>query len=390
MTAVFSVPKVKPQPRRLLRSYAFALAVAVATGISSVAHAQSASDSAQVMETIKKLEARVAALEGDYKRAKQDVAEARAEVRALRHNTAIASATTNKQAPIASGAMPTNTAATLSHATDAPAGLYSMSAKSPRPIDPGWGGLYVGAAFGLDAVHARESFSETDNIVTTDTGLSVTSVDTGTENIRQAYNGQSLGAVSSLSLGYNYVIDSRDVLGAQVEGGLADTHVNLKGSGALTTTTTIVNTPPGGAAGTSGSTNTNSNTTLTDLIENHWLVSALLRGGRLVDSSDYVYLLGGYTYGRFQAEGEGFGLSGGTVGAGWERQVVPGWTLKAEYRYTRFQDKDLLFTNQNRQTQATTGGYLSVQNTSVANDTHFSDLDMHSVWVGVSHYFGSY
>jgi outer membrane immunogenic protein len=387
MTAVFSASEIKTQLSQVPRRCAFAvLAVALVTGTPFLAHAQSASDSAQVMETIKKLEARVAALEGEYRRAKQDAAEARAEVQALRRKEAVASAAGNKPAPTAATTPPTNTAA-LMHTADAPAGLYSMSTKAPQlPSDPGWGGFYAGTAFGLDAVHARESFSEIQNTAYTNTESVLTTSSVGTDISSQTFSGQNLGAVSSLSLGYNYMIDNKDIIGAQVDGGLADTHVNLKGSGMTTGTSTTVNTPGGTSVGTSITTNTSVN----DLIENHWLVSALLRGGRVVDPNDYVYLLGGYTYGRFQAEGEGFGLSGGTVGAGWERQVVPGWTLKAEYRYTRFQNKDLFFSNQNSITQSSSGGTSSSQSNTYAEVSHFSDLDMHSVWLGVSHYFGSY
>jgi opacity protein-like surface antigen len=161
--------------------------------------------------------------------------------------------------------------------------------------------------------------------------------------------------------------------------------VNLKGSSVSTSNSTTVDTPPGGLAGTTATASTSASTGLTDLIENRWLVSALLRGGRLVDPDDYVYLLGGYTYGRFQAEGEGFGLSGGTIGAGWEKRLVPGWTVKAEYRYTRFQNKDLFLNS-----QGSTSGTPSTSNSSSSADIHFSDIDMHSVWVGVSHYFGTY
>ena len=78
----------------------------------------------------------------------------------------------------------------------------------------------------------------------------------------ESFSGQTLGAVSGLSLGYNYIVDSKSIVGALVEGGLTDTHVNLKGSGIMTTVQTSVTTPPGGAAGTTSLTNTSANTEL--------------------------------------------------------------------------------------------------------------------------------
>jgi opacity protein-like surface antigen len=247
------------------------------------------------------------------------------------------------------------------------------------------GGFYAGAAFGLDWAHARESISETDNFASTFTQPGLSEVNTQTNSDSFNFTGRSLGAVSSLSLGYNYMIDSKNVVGAQLEGGLTNAPVNLKGSGVSIGNSTTVVTPPGGAAGTTVSTSTSASTGESDSIESRWLVSLLMRGGRLADPDDYIYLLGGYTHGHFQADGDGFGLSGGTIGAGWERRIVPGWTVKAEYRYTRFQNKDLALNS-----QTSTTGSSTTSSSSTGGDVHFSDLDMHSVWVGVSHYFGAY
>jgi outer membrane immunogenic protein len=391
MTSISAASEFKNRPeRRLSVAGAFAaLTLALAGGTPSLAHAQSAPDLAQVMETVQRLEARVDTLEGDYKRAKQDAAEARAELQALRKKAAIAPTEPNKPAAVVATTPPAKTP--LIHLSDTPTELYSMATKARQiPSDWGWGGFYAGAAFGMSFMHAKENFSQTQNLANTtaDPGLHIAT--TGITTTSQSFSGQTLGAVSGLSLGYNYIVDSKSIVGALVEGGLTDTHVNLKGSGIMTTVQTSVTTPPGGAAGTTSLTNTSANTELSDLLENHWLASFLLRGGRLIDANDYIYLLGGYTYGRFQAEGQSFGLNGGTVGAGWERQIAPGWTLKAEYRYTRFQDKDLVSSTQITNVQSSSGGGSFTDNTLVLGDAHFSDVDMHSVWMGVSHYFGNF
>jgi len=110
----------------------------------------------------------------------------------------------------------------------------------------------------------------------------------------------------------------------------------------------------------------------TDSLDNRWMVSLLGCGGVRVDPVDYVYLLGGYTYARLEtlnspigiagqaplfapvtgftqfpnavlrrSGGDSFGLNGATVGGGWERQIAPRWSLRGEYRYTKFQGKDV-------------------------------------------------
>jgi opacity protein-like surface antigen len=161
-------------------------------------------------------------------------------------------------------------------------------------------------------------------------------------------------------------------------GTLANTRVNLAGSGTDLSTTTFFF-PPAPPAPPGISTSAFS---FTDTLDNRWMVSALARAGALIDPNDLVYVIGGYTYGRFENIDGGFGLNGGTVGVGWERQIVPGWTLRGEYRYTRFQDTDL---HVNTQSASSDGSSTTTFNTSQI--THYSGLDMHSLWLGVSHYF---
>jgi opacity protein-like surface antigen len=76
-------------------------------------------------------------------------------------------------------------------------------------------------------------------------------------------------------------------------------------------------------------------------------------------------------------------MNGGTVGVGWERQIASGWNLRAEYRYTRFASATINFGS------SSSGSGTVGTATSTTNEAfRFSDVDMHSVWLGVSHSFG--
>lgn len=104
-------------------------------------------------------------------------------------------------------------------------------------------------------------------------------------------------------------------------------------------------------------------------------------------------MIGGLTYARFEiADGDQtFGGFGGTVGVGWERKITPSWTLKAEYRYTRFQDltETVSFASSHPATTSfSSGGTTNSVSSNVSVDTNrYSGLDWHTVMIGVSHYF---
>jgi opacity protein-like surface antigen len=103
-----------------------------------------------------------------------------------------------------------------------------------------------------------------------------------------------------------------------------------------------------------------------------------------VDPADLIYAIGGYTYGRFEF-GQAFGLNGGTIGGGWERMIAPGWTLRAEGRYTKFETKTI----SNTFTEAFTENGPNFTETGTSSDvsTNRVSADMWSVWLGVTHYF---
>jgi opacity protein-like surface antigen len=355
--------------------------------------ADDAAQLAQIAATLKKLEARVDTLEGEYKHAKQETAEARAEAQALRLKLARSKAASGQTATGTTAAPTRFASIATTDATTAPPGLYAMATKAPYAVEPGWGGIYAGAAFGLGWLHANENFTETEPLVTSFSGTGFSDVDTGITSNLDTLSGQSLGAMSTLFVGYNYMLNSRYVVGVQAEGGLANARANLSGTGTEISTATVIDTPPGGAAGTTVTNSTSTSTGLIDQIDNRWMASLLLRGGALVDPGDLVYLLGGYTYGRFDDYdvGSGFGLSGGTVGVGWERQIVPGWTLRGEYRYTRFQNKTVTLGEQFASTSSSTGATSSSSSEtgSFSEAFQFSGVDMQSIWLGVAHQFGT-
>lgn len=347
------------------------LALGFALIAPSLARAQSAADYARLSETMERLEARVAALESENKQARKESAAARAEADVLRRKVEAA------RQPQARRPSATNPNSTLAAIGTAPR-LYAMAVKAPPPAPTAnWSGFYAGAAFGIGSMHATETFTDnsTDTFVTP--AFNETQISTGNET--DTASGRDIAGLSSLLIGYNFPLGNRFVGGVQIEGTLANTRVNLSGSGSITSATTFIFPP----APPTAPTISNSVFSFTDTLDNRWMVSALARAGTLLDPDDLVYAIGGYTYGRFENVDGGFGLNGGTVGVGWERQIVPGWTLRGEYRYTRFQDVDL---HVNTQSTGTSSGGASQAFTTLQT-THYSDLDMHSLWLGVSHYF---
>ncbi|MFY9696654.1 MAG: outer membrane beta-barrel protein [Xanthobacteraceae bacterium] len=345
----------------------------------SAAQAQSSPDMAQMADMLKKLEARVDVLEAENQQSKKETAAARAEAQALREKIR-----TGKPAAIRVALAPANAAM----AATASSKLYDTA--SPMvPVAQSWTGLYVGAAGGFGWMHSNETLS--DNSTSSSTTVSpgpttsvITSTDTGTASL----SAQKPGVMASLFLGYNHMLNDTWVIGGELDGTLANTGVSLNGSGTSTFTTTSLTTPPGGAPAVTTSTGPSS---AIDELDNRWLISALARVGFLVDPGDLVYVLGGYTYGRFELEqATTFGMNGGTVGVGWERQIVGGWNLRAEYRYTRFASTTVNV-GESSSTSGTSAGPTTTTTSSTLNDAfHYSDVDMHSVWLGVSHSFGPF
>jgi opacity protein-like surface antigen len=179
-----------------------------------------------------------------------------------------------------------------------------------------------------------------------------------------------------------------------------------------TSTSTNITVGPGAAVTTTTSLTplstfaTLSNSTGIDTLDNRWQLSALARIGVLLDPVDLVYVVGGYTYGRFDyLNNFAFGMNGGTIGGGWERQFVRGWTVRIEGRYTKFASKEVT-TNFSSTSSSPSGSTTSSSssttllstssnsststNTSVSSNTDRFSASVASVLVGVSYYFGTY
>jgi opacity protein-like surface antigen len=334
-------------------------------------------DLAQVLQALRTLESRVATLESENQQYRRDAASARAEAQALKQKFV------RQPGPNIPPQRP-------------PSGSYAMVTKAPVPaIPPTWGGFYAGASFGIASQRAHrdevDASGSTSTLVFGPVGQTIV----GTEQFASSLGGRGPGAAINLHLGYNHMITDDILVGAQFEGGLSNMRTRL--SGPFSSQSQSVNTNTDTRAGPGASiitTLTQSAGNTADHLDNRWTMSALLRGGLLADRRDLIYLIGGLSYARFELADQTFGAFGGTIGAGWERKIAPTWTLKAEYRYTRFQDRTLTTSF----SSAGTGTITSVpnpsqsitSNSSASLDTQrLSGLDWQTVMVGVSHYFNA-
>jgi len=201
-----------------------------------------------------------------------------------------------------------------------------VKAPPPAPEPIAWEGLYAGVSFaaGLFKANASTVFHSvnTQNLAfPSGSARTITSV----QDFASSASGSNWGAQSDIYLGYNFRIGSSVVAGFQVEGTIANERALLDGTSNSVTNTTTVNTPPGSVSSTS----TVATSTIRDSLAERWAAAALARVGVLLAPRDLVYVIGGYTYGGFEWNGRSFGLNGATVGAGWEHEVAPSWTLKA-------------------------------------------------------------
>jgi opacity protein-like surface antigen len=258
--------------------------------------------------------------------------------------------------------------------------------KALPPVARTWDGLYGGVSFGVTSMntHTASTSNEVFNFTQTEPGFAFNDV----QVLNTVFNthGSHVGAIGDIFAGYNVRFGGNVIAGAQVEGSLA--HASTRGTGASSTVFTIteVETPPGGAAGTNAANGTASGTAVF-AVQSRWMASALGRLGWLFDPRDLAYVIGGWTYGSFTTGSRVFGLNGPTIGAGIEREVAPSWTVKAEYRYTHFQRKDVPFSQ--TQTQTQTIGTTTASFNDVFNETDRISVNLHAVRFGIVHYFAS-
>lgn len=282
-------------------------------------------DLAEIASTVKSLKARVEALEAQNWQLKREVA------------TAQAHTSPRKVASVS----PTPTGA----AASASAGTYAMAARAPTSARevPNWAGFYAGASFGIGLLGARENVNSSSTYSTTLLNGTSNYVEPPPTNSVEDVSSRQRGAIVALSLGHSWMLGDNFVGGVQVEGGLSNIQIGLSGSSTAIPTSST-GPYPGSTTGNSGYYTTG---TTSDVLANRWHVSALARAGWLVDPQDLVYVIGGWSYADFEwsrsvpngpSVSGSFGLNGATIGAGFERQITPAWTVKAEYRYTKFQD----------------------------------------------------
>jgi opacity protein-like surface antigen len=341
---------------------ALALLTVFAGGANSGARADDA-DLAQVLRTLKALESRVATLESEKQQYRREAASARAETQALKQKLGY------QPAPASSPKLP-------------PTDSYAMVMQTPVPLSvPTWGGRYAGASFGLTSQHANQEGFESDTSTSMFSQPNFSQVSSFSDSSFSSLGGRGFGATANLYLGYDYLLLNNFLVGAEIEGGLSNTRTTMAGgmSGLQQNVTSATNF---GVSSTSTSTSTTSGTTILNM-ENRWVVSALARGGFVIDPKDLIYLVGGITYGSFELiDQSSIGAFGGTVGAGWERKITPSWTFKAEYRYTRFQDRTAT-----ESVVSSTSSAVGVSTNDSSVSSKITGLDWHSVSIGVSHYF---
>ncbi len=337
-------------------------------------------DLQQVLKALKTLESRVATLESENQHYKRDAASARAEAQALKQKL-------GRQAEPRPGVQ----AVASIPEQHSPSSSYAMVTKAPLPpAVPSWGGFYAGASFGIASQHAHKD--ETDPFTSTTTDVQGTTTDTfvNSSNFTDSLGGRGPGAMVNLYLGYDRMVTDRFLLGAQIEGGVSNMRTRLTGPDS-TLQSSVSTFNNAGVINTQTSTSLNTGNTA-DHLDNRWSMSALLRGGVLADPKDLLYLIGGLSYARFEFADQTVGAFGGTVGAGWERKITPSWTLKAEYRYTRFQDRTVATAFNSSSAGSSTTTFGGGPSTSTGSTTELltdkvSGLDWQTVMVGVSHYF---
>ncbi|MBZ9979146.1 outer membrane protein [Mesorhizobium sp. BR-1-1-10] len=158
-----------------------------------------------------------------------------------------------------------------------------------------WSGVYVGFGIGAGA----NSHKLSSDLIP---GLSLDGI--GGE-----------GVYGELTAGYDYMVSPRFLLG-----GLVDVHVgNIE---------TSLDVGPFDAS-----------------IQETYGFDAGLRAGYLITPTTLGYVMGGYSWQKYKLDtNAGFGFdwdqSGYFVGGGLETAINSNWTIKTEYRYTRFGTKD--------------------------------------------------
>jgi outer membrane immunogenic protein len=284
---------------------------------------------AQVLSVVKALEARVAALEDQNARYKREAEQARAETRALRQR--------NSAEPISPAdrqIRPVLASQAYALATKAPA--VSRPASVPIVLDP-WSGPYWGASFGGALTRSRVASQDT---FTANIPLGAPPSNIfGYSTVANADGSRNSGATLDAFVGVNFKLAPYVLGGVQLEGTLSELDFNSEGTRAYTYFD---------ANGPTGQTAVGA---FRPHVHSRWMVSALGRVGVLAEPSTLVYAIAGVTLAHFDYQnvtdnpfyqpGERYWAVGGSAGAGIEHKIDQNWSVRAEYRYTRFRDVDV-------------------------------------------------
>jgi outer membrane immunogenic protein len=304
-----------------------------------------------------------------------------------------ASAVAVPPAASAPGAAPSALAGAIATTPVAPPGAASLQAYAAAPAYLGfsWAGPYAGVSLGLGWLGTTTSTSDQLTDIVTQPGFLpfISSVTTTTGS--DAFNGHgklSAGAVGDVYVGHNFQANNW-IAGVQVEASLGRFSARVIETGAGTTTVvqqTLLGGTPIGLAQTQSTTTRSDRETVG--VNINFMASVLARVGYLFGPTDLAYGLVGWTYAGFDATlpnsiDPSFGASGLTVGLGWERQVMANWTLKAEYRYTKFQDVTL-----SSQSIASLSAPNIVTDKATSTRSTRISSDLQVLRVGLTRYFG--
>ena len=140
---------------------------------------------------------------------------------------------------------------------------FSLVAKTPIAVVPNWVGWYSGTQFGMECLSTSHDNTTSTLNVNSSTQVFPTFVSPPSTTVSSSISsstaqGKNCGAKLGLYGGYNLMWGNNAVLGAQLEGGIANVRVNMTSIGNSISntpagTSTTVTVGPGGAVTTTTS-----------------------------------------------------------------------------------------------------------------------------------------
>jgi outer membrane immunogenic protein len=268
-------------------------------------------DDDQLLAMMRKLEARMEALEAKNKEYRNEIADARQQARVATEKLKLVSTASSP---------PRNSYASY------PADATPLPAATPL-----WSGAYWGVSAGGGVTSSKVTSNEqyTANYPSNPYPYNING-QTMTDISGPGHRG---GAMIDVFGGWNFQV-SRFVFGAQLEATVSDLNFDSSGTRNYNYFT---------AAGLTGQTAVED---FRPQVSSNWMASALVRAGFLADQKTLIYGIGGVTLAQFEARNladnsfyqleESYMAAGWTAGAGIERKLSGNWSVRAEYRYTNF------------------------------------------------------